>query len=257
MFRRLRSFGASCALFAGATTGVSAQVASPAPVALPSATACAAPDAPARIVHRETPALPAQAVRYGVGGRVVVAVKLDAQGRVDAATATSYSSHFFVRTAVAAARASTYVPAVHNCAPVASTYLFEATYDVPDYVPPLRVDPLAYLPGAWRCAAVSGAARTIIFARNGNALDEMIGAGVTSLALDRYRMWRISGNQTNIGWAYPWVDETWSWSAHGSSAPQVQFRRVDDATLIMTYFVGSAVPRSEVPWRCARAAKAP
>lgn len=253
MFGALRSVGVCCALVAGATTAAGGQAASPQPVA----PACTAPDAPARLAHRETPVVPAQAVRYGVGGHVAVAVKLDGQGRVDAATATSYSSGFFVRSAVAAARASTYVPAVRDCAPVASTYLFEATYDVPDYVPPLRVDPLTYLPGAWRCAAVNAAVRTIIFVRNGNALDEMVGAGVTSLALDRYRMWRISGNQAIIGWAYPWVDDTWTWSAHGSSEPRIQFRRIDDSTLVMTSFAGTAVPRSEVPWRCARAAAAP
>ncbi len=197
------------------------------------------------------------ASRYGVGGRVLVEVKLDAQGRVDGTRVTSYSSGFFVHSAVVAARASTYVPAVRDCAPVASTYVFEATYDVPDVPPPVRVDPLAYLPGAWRCTGVDGRAHTVLFVRNGNGLDRMTGATITSFAPDEYRMWRIRENGKIVGWAYPWTDETWVWSRHLSSEPQVQMRRIDAATLYVTQLVGTSVPKSEEGRRCTRVAAAP
>ena len=107
---------------------------------------------------------------------------------------------------------------------------------------------MVFLPGAWRCAAPDAGTRTLIFVRSGKGLVESDGASTMTIEPDRHRIWRLRG-QDFAGWAFPWIDDAWLWSAHLSKDNEVRLRRIDDAT-----FELASTSASE---RCTRVAAAP
>ncbi len=210
--------------------------------------ACAQPKAPARVLQAAQPVVLPEQTHYGIGGSVRVAVSVDAGGAVRAADATSSSIPLFVAPALTVARATRFAPEVRNCVPVAGRFLFDVDYDLPNQIPPQRVDPVAYLPGAWRCTAPDAGARTLIFVRSGKGLIESDGATTMLLEPDRYRIWRLRGDAYS-GWAFPWVDETWALSTHLAKDSAARLQRIDDAT-----FALATAAQAE---RCTRVAAAP
>lgn len=255
MLRHVLAVGSAFALtgFVGGPAASAPDVA-PSGTATPTPVACMKPDVAARTLHAALAEPTPEMVRYGVGGRVIVLVTVGADGRVTAARAASTSSGFLVASALAAARASTFAAEISGCVPVEKTFAFIVDFDVPQPAP-LRTDPAAYFPGAWRCTAANGETRTLIFVRNGHGLEESDGTSTTSAAPDPYHMWRIYRNGRNVGWAFPWVDETWAWSSHVTTDKALRYRRVDDATFELTTAAGSALATIEKSERCARLAK--
>lgn len=97
----------------------------------PDASLCALADVPAVVLHAASPVTPALAQQQGIGGVVTVDVAVDETGRPgDFHVATSPSA-VLNASAVAAARASAYHAAMHDCRPVASRYRFSVQYLAP------------------------------------------------------------------------------------------------------------------------------
>jgi Gram-negative bacterial TonB protein C-terminal len=230
-------FACSLALWsaAGALAGAQEEFAPP---------ACAQPIRAAKVLRAAQPTTLPEQIRYGIGGTVRVAVALGADGGVRAADATSSSLRLFVAPALAVVRATQFAPELNKCTPVAGRFLYDVEYALPDAIPPQRVDPVIYLPGVWRCAAADSPARTLVFVRSGKGLVESDGAATMTLELDRYRIWRLRGNGW-AGWAFPWVDDTWSLSTHLAKDQPARLRRIDDTTLELN------------AQRCTRVATAP
>ena len=205
---------------------------------------CAQPTRAAKVLRAAQPTTLPEQIRYGIGGTVRVAVALGADGGVRAADATSSSLPLFVAPALAVVRATQFAPEVRKCTPVDGRFLYDVDYDLPDAIPPQRVDPVVYLPGVWRCAAADSSARTLVFVRSGKGLVESDGAATMTLELDRHRIWRLRGEGW-AGWALPWVDDTWSLSTHLAKDEPARLRRIDDATLELN------------SQRCVRVAAAP
>jgi TonB family protein len=226
---------------------------SPAPAAAPAAAArCAHPNAGARTLHAVAPEVPRQVVHFGVGGRVVVLVSLAADGHVLGTRVAGASSRFLESTALAAARASRFAPAVRNCVPVGGPYTFVVDYSPPAQLPEPHADPLTYFPGAWHCTTASGTARTLTFAPKASGLTETDGSSTTSLTPDQYHIWRIRRNGRVIGWAFPWIDDTWTWSAAGSDADVVRYEADDEATFTMTTTAGTILVTTAQTDKCTR-----
>jgi TonB family protein len=216
---------------------------SPAPAATPAAAPstaarCAHPNVGARTLRAVAPEVPRQVVHFGVGGRVVVLVSLAADGHIAGARAVAASSRFLESTALAAARASRFAPAVRNCVPVRGAYTFVVDYSPPAQLPEQHADPLTYFPGAWHCTTASGTARTLTFAPKAPGLTETDGSATTSLTPDQYHIWRIRRNGRIIAWAFPWVDDIWTWSASGTDTDLVRYETDDDTTFTMTTTAG-------------------
>jgi len=95
-----------------------------------SAAMCVRPSAPARTVRAVAPALPADpsAMKHGTNGAVLVAVGIDASGNPHGAQIRSSTNPSLNAAAIHAALASKYAPALSDCRPVASTYLFTVAY---------------------------------------------------------------------------------------------------------------------------------
>jgi len=200
---------------------------------------CAHPNVGARTLHAAVPEIPRQVVHFGVGGRVVVTVFLAADGHVRAARVAGASSRFLEPSALAAARASKFAPAVRNCVRVGGTYTYVVDYSPPTQLPEQHADPLTYFLGTWRCTTASGTARTLTFTPNAAGLTENDGSATTSLTPDQYHVWRIRRNGRLIGWAFPWVDDTWTWDAAGSDTALIRYEADDDASFTMTTTVGT------------------
>lgn len=254
MLRFLSCAAISVVLLASAPQ-VEAQDLAPVTPPPPVAT-CAHPEVAAATLHAVEPESPPQLKRYGIGGRVVVNVTLDMGSRVVAAYATRWSSRFLVPSAQAAARASTFSTAIHNCVPTFATYQFIVLYNAPKPAPALHVDPLGFFPGTWRCTAADGAPRTLIFAPDGAGLNENDGTSTVTAAPDAYGVWRVHGDNAVIGWAYPWTDDTWQWRSPNMLYDRTTFERIDAATFTLTTSVGSAVSHIDRSERCARLAAA-
>ncbi len=94
----------------------------------PSPSPCVVRNLPATVVHALEPALPALAQQQGITGTVRLVVSLDASGVPLSVKVQSSSSAILNGSAIAAARGSTYRPAVRDCLAVPSTYLFAVTY---------------------------------------------------------------------------------------------------------------------------------
>src|SRR5665213_193193 len=86
--------------------------------------------ATARTVRAVAPALPADpsAMKHGTNGAVLVAVGIDASGNPHGAQIRSSTNPSLNAAAIHAALASKYAPALSDCRPVASTYLFTVAY---------------------------------------------------------------------------------------------------------------------------------
>jgi TonB family protein len=90
---------------------------------------CAVPDIPALVVRAMFPDTPAAAEGSHLSASVDVLVSLDAAGHVVNATVERSGAAVLDGSALAAARGSTYQPALHDCKPAASTYLFKVDYN--------------------------------------------------------------------------------------------------------------------------------
>jgi TonB family protein len=242
------------AMFAAAISPARAVQTAATPAAAPSAASrCAHPNVGARTLHAVAPEVPPQVIHFGVGGRVVVIVSLAADGHILAARAAGASSRFLEPSALAAARASKFAPAVRNCVQVGGTYTFVVDYSPPTQLPEQHADPLTYFLGAWHCTTASGNARTLTFTPNAAGLSENDGSTTTTLTRDQYHVWRIRRNGRLIGWAFPWVDDTWTWGANGSDADLVRYEADDDATFTMTTTVGATLANIAQTETCKRA----
>lgn len=108
-----------------ATVGpvASALPATPAPL-------CSNPNQDASVTDPVAPEYPDSARDMGYGSvSVLVQVTLDARGSlVDAKIAQSSGNGAFDRSALRAARESTYAPRIANCQPAAGTYIFRADF---------------------------------------------------------------------------------------------------------------------------------
>ena len=89
---------------------------------------CAVPEMLPYTVRATMPDVPPVAQQQGISGRVEVLVSLDERGRVVDVKVQSSSSAVLNASSLAAARRSTYRPAVHACVPVPSMYLFAVEY---------------------------------------------------------------------------------------------------------------------------------
>jgi TonB family protein len=86
------------------------------------------PDRDARVVNVATPETPTIAQRQGITGEVAVRVDLDAAGDVIATTVTRTANPLLNAAAIAAARASTYAPAIAGCVAVSSSAEFRVAF---------------------------------------------------------------------------------------------------------------------------------
>ena len=89
---------------------------------------CAVVDVPASVVRAMEPDPPVEAIQNGVQGRVEVLVSLDATGRVVNTAIRKSSAVLLNAASLKSARESTYRPALHDCKPVASEYLFTVDF---------------------------------------------------------------------------------------------------------------------------------
>ncbi|HEY0615868.1 MAG TPA: energy transducer TonB [Candidatus Elarobacter sp.] len=94
----------------------------------PSVTACVVPTFPAYVVHAAPVDTPPMAQQQGIGGTVHVVVSLDADGHVTGVRIQDSPSALLNNPSLFAARNSTYHPAVKDCVPVPSLYVFQADY---------------------------------------------------------------------------------------------------------------------------------
>ncbi len=94
----------------------------------PSPSPCVVRNLPATVVHALLPAVPALAEQQGILGTVRLVVSLDASGVPLSVKVQSSPSVILNGSAIAAARGSTYRPAVRDCVAVPSTYLFAVEY---------------------------------------------------------------------------------------------------------------------------------
>lgn len=89
---------------------------------------CAVPDVPAAVLRAVEPDTPVAALQAHVTGRVEVLVSLDAGGHVVNATIAQSPSTLLNAPSLAAARASTYRAALHDCKPAPGQYSFAVQY---------------------------------------------------------------------------------------------------------------------------------
>jgi TonB family protein len=91
---------------------------------------CAVSDVPAVVLHAAQPDTPAAAQQGSITGRVDVLVSLDAAGHVVEATIKKSSSVVLNAASLAAARRSSYRPALHDCKPVPGEYTFAVEFSM-------------------------------------------------------------------------------------------------------------------------------
>jgi len=91
---------------------------------------CAVSDLPASVLRAMEPDTPLAAMESRITGKVDVLVSLDAGGRVVDAVIKQSPSVVLNDASLAAARRSTYRPALHDCKPVPSEYTFTVEYSM-------------------------------------------------------------------------------------------------------------------------------
>jgi TonB family protein len=89
---------------------------------------CAAHDVPPRVVRAVEAETPLLAQQQGISGTVRVRVSLDADGMPVAIKIQESPSAILNNSAIFAARRSTYQPALRDCVPVPSDYLFSVSF---------------------------------------------------------------------------------------------------------------------------------
>ncbi len=94
----------------------------------PAAGLCAVSEAPASVVQAVMPDAPAIAQMQGITGAVHVLVSLDPQGQITNAVVRSSPSVLLNSAALASAKQSKYLPALHDCIPVASQYEYTVEF---------------------------------------------------------------------------------------------------------------------------------
>jgi outer membrane biosynthesis protein TonB len=99
---------------------------SPAAASPSAAPTCPQPNRPARTNHVPETARPPGTA--GIIGLVEVLVSLDERGAVTATAIRSSPGEVLNASAIAAARATTYFPALQDCVPVPSKYVFAVYY---------------------------------------------------------------------------------------------------------------------------------
>lgn len=94
----------------------------------PAPSLCAAHDVPPRVVRAAEPDTPLLAQQQGIFGIVRVRVSLDADGMPIAVKVQDSPSAVLNKSAIFAARRSTYEPGLRDCVPVPSDYLFSVSF---------------------------------------------------------------------------------------------------------------------------------
>jgi protein TonB len=93
------------------------------------ATSCSTPDSPATTAFGAEPVTPQLALLYNLTGTTYVQVDIDANGALtDASIAKSSGTPILDQAAIAAAKASSFRPAIHDCSPVAGSYIFQVNF---------------------------------------------------------------------------------------------------------------------------------
>lgn len=89
------------------------------------------PDRAATALTKVFPYMPDEARNAHVGGVVIAQVEIDAAGSVKSATVYYSASHnkALDDTTISAARESKYGPAIRNCVPISSTYLYAIRFE--------------------------------------------------------------------------------------------------------------------------------
>jgi periplasmic protein TonB len=92
---------------------------------------CPNPNEDAYVINAMSPMYPDSARDFGLGKvTVLVQVTLDAQGRLlDTKISQSSNNAAIDRSALRAARQTTYAPRIANCVPVEGTYIFRADFE--------------------------------------------------------------------------------------------------------------------------------
>ena len=94
------------------------------PKQAPAATACARPNAPARVVESAPAVTPEMAEQQGIAGQVQVVVSLDANSNIVGARLFSSPSAVLNQAALAAARQSVFQTEIRDCRPLAADFVF-------------------------------------------------------------------------------------------------------------------------------------
>lgn len=105
------------------------------------AAGCAGPDRPVSVLRAAPPDTPPIAQQQRIFGTVKIVVDIAADGSVRAARVGRSPSVILNQAALRAARSSTYRPAVHDCVPVAATYLFGVHFPDPSIESAIRRTP--------------------------------------------------------------------------------------------------------------------
>lgn len=94
----------------------------------PSPSLCAAHDVPPRVVRAVEPDTPPLAQQQGISGTVKLIVSLDVDGTPVTIKVRESPSAILNSSAILAARRSAYQPALRDCVPVPSDYLFTVSF---------------------------------------------------------------------------------------------------------------------------------
>jgi protein TonB len=96
---------------------------------LPSGSSCTSPDQEATVADAPRPTLP-ELASEGIRHDVTVRIELSREGRLEDATiARSSGQPEFDQEALRVVRAASFTPAIADCQPVPSTYLYEVSFD--------------------------------------------------------------------------------------------------------------------------------
>lgn len=93
-----------------------------------SGAACARPNVAPSMIRAVEPDMPAEAVRQGLSGDVIVVVSLDAASHIVGTRVQRSDNALLTEAALAAAHQSTYRTRIRDCIPVPSEYLFAVTF---------------------------------------------------------------------------------------------------------------------------------
>jgi Gram-negative bacterial TonB protein C-terminal len=85
---------------------------------------CARPSARAHTLHAVAPKVSAAAAKHGTVGTVWVAVRIDAFGKPQDAAIRRSTNPRLNDAAIQSSLASTYAPAIRECRPIASAYIY-------------------------------------------------------------------------------------------------------------------------------------
>jgi hypothetical protein len=121
------------------------------PTPIPTASCTQSERAP-RTLEVAEPETPLAAQETGVTGEVRILITLDASSNLLATKVQFSANPVLNASALRAARGSRFQTAIHNCIPVAASYIFIVSYQSQTFptVQP-SIDPTVFLPGTWHC----------------------------------------------------------------------------------------------------------